>query len=54
MNCPNCGKPGSHFVPPSLGDEGFFICETQKNKESKMHEDGVKELLKKQEELDNA
>jgi hypothetical protein len=26
--CPNCGDPkGGHFVPPSLGEEGFFICE---------------------------
>ena len=25
--CPNCGEYGAHFVPPSFGDEGFFICE---------------------------
>lgn len=25
--CPNCGKPGPHFVPPSLGEPGFYICE---------------------------
>jgi hypothetical protein len=25
--CPNgCGGPGPHFVPPSMGDAGFFIC----------------------------
>ena len=24
--CPNCGNPGPHFVPPSFGDIGFFIC----------------------------
>ncbi len=24
--CPNCGEKGSHFVPPSLGEEGFFSC----------------------------
>ncbi|NGZ99650.1 hypothetical protein G5V59_02640 [Nocardioides sp. W3-2-3] len=25
--CPNgCGEPGPHFVPPSLGDRGFFTC----------------------------
>lgn len=24
--CPNCGEIGPHFVPPSFGDEGFFIC----------------------------
>jgi hypothetical protein len=26
MNCPNCGKDESHFVPPSFGEPGFFIC----------------------------
>jgi len=25
--CPRCGKPGSHFVPPSLGEPGMFICD---------------------------
>ena len=25
--CPNCDKIGRHFVPPCLGEEGFFICE---------------------------
>jgi len=25
--CLNCGEYGSHFVPPSFGDPGFFICE---------------------------
>jgi hypothetical protein len=25
--CINCDKPGAHFVPPSLGEEGFFACE---------------------------
>jgi len=24
--CPNCGEYGPHFVPPSFGDKGFFIC----------------------------
>lgn len=24
--CPNCGEYGAHFVPPSLGEPGFFIC----------------------------
>ena len=27
--CPNCGKFGSHFVPPCVGDPGFFICKTK-------------------------
>ena len=25
--CPNCGEYGPHFVPPSFGEPGFFICE---------------------------
>jgi hypothetical protein len=24
--CPNCGQHGSHFVPPFLGESGFFVC----------------------------
>lgn len=24
--CLNCGEPGPHFVPPSFGDEGFYMC----------------------------
>jgi hypothetical protein len=27
--CPECGKPGPHFVGPSLGQQGFFICATR-------------------------
>lgn len=26
MKCPNCGEDEAHFVPPSMGEEGFFIC----------------------------
>jgi hypothetical protein len=29
MSCPKCGKPESHFVPPSMGEEGFFLCERE-------------------------
>lgn len=29
--CPNCGrtlKDGEgHYVPPSLGEEGFYVCQ---------------------------
>ena len=25
--CPNCKKEGPHFVGPSFGERGFFICE---------------------------
>ena len=31
--CPNCHEDisnGGHFVPPSLGDDGFFACESFK------------------------
>lgn len=24
--CINCGEEGPHFVPPSLGEPGFFHC----------------------------
>lgn len=24
--CKNCGEPGPHFVPPSFGYPGFFMC----------------------------
>ena len=31
--CPNgCGERGPHFVPPSMGDPGFFTC-TPKERE---------------------
>lgn len=25
--CPKCGQPGLHFVPPSFGDPGFYVCD---------------------------
>ena len=24
--CPECGKEGKHYVPPSMGEPGFFTC----------------------------
>ena len=24
--CPECGERGKHFVPPSLGEKGFYVC----------------------------
>jgi hypothetical protein len=24
--CPKCGALAAHFVPPGLGDPGFFCC----------------------------
>jgi hypothetical protein len=32
--CPNCNRYGTHFVPPSCGDEGFFICEIYEDEET--------------------
>lgn len=26
MTCPNCGENEAHFVPPSFGQVGFFMC----------------------------
>jgi hypothetical protein len=33
-NCIKCGLPyleknGGHFIPPSFGDDGFWICDDQ-------------------------
>lgn len=27
--CPHCGQPGPHFVPPSMGERGFYICDPE-------------------------
>ena len=27
MTCMKCGKPEAHFVGPSLGESGFYICD---------------------------
>lgn len=27
--CANCGERGKHFVSPSLGESGFYICAIQ-------------------------
>lgn len=26
--CMNCGHEGRHYVPPSMGESGFFACES--------------------------
>ncbi len=28
--CPFCKKEGPHYVPPSFGEEGYFICDPSK------------------------
>jgi len=30
--CLNCGQVGAHFVPPSMGEEGFYFCEKKEVK----------------------
>lgn len=30
--CINCGEKGPHFVPPSLGEPGFFHCTQNKER----------------------
>ena len=30
--CPNCGGAPEHFVPPCMGELGFFICEKVEDK----------------------
>lgn len=34
-----CGQKGPHFIPPSLGDPGFFICTPIKSEERRDGED---------------
>lgn len=29
--CANCGEKGPHFVPPSLGDPGIYICKAKES-----------------------
>lgn len=30
--CINCGEYGAHFVPPSMGEPGFFHCKRKEEK----------------------
>ena len=41
--CPNCGEYDSHFVGPSFGEEGFFICKEKPNWRRELN----KQLFKK-------
>lgn len=25
--CPHCGSTEPHFIPPSMGERGFYACE---------------------------
>lgn len=34
--CPNCGKEGLHFIPPSLGEAGFFACKLSNLQDSQL------------------
>jgi hypothetical protein len=54
--CPNCGRnisKGGHFVPPSLGDEGFFACESFKTDESEEEYERNKLRMEKKNENGN-
>jgi len=31
LRCPKCGELASHYVPPSFGEEGFYICEVPRD-----------------------
>lgn len=35
ITCQKCGNFGRHYVPPSMGEGGFFICDepTEQRKE---------------------
>lgn len=35
QGCPNCGEKEAHFVPPSFGDEGFYICASADRNEAR-------------------
>jgi hypothetical protein len=37
--CSNCGKLGSHFVPPIFGEAGFYVCTSFSESVSVQHQD---------------
>ena len=39
--CPKCGARDTHFVPPGMGDPGFFICEADSRFKGKTLREGV-------------
>jgi len=45
--CINCGEKGAHFVGPSFGDKGFFICNKKRSKKTIIKE--MKKLYPKKE-----
>ena len=47
--CPNCEEYGAHFVPPSLGEEGFFICKKKVKSERKEFKGNVLVTVSEQE-----
>lgn len=34
--CSNCGKEGSHFAPPSMGEPGFYTCKAKEEKQKEV------------------
>lgn len=37
--CPRCGEDGPHYVPPSLGEDGFYLCDEAVQRDEKLRED---------------
>ncbi len=35
--CPNCGEAAAHFVPPLMGEKGFFICNCMQEERNMIH-----------------
>lgn len=41
--CMNCGEAGPHYVPPSLGERGFFICKPSAGVAAQSHQSAKNE-----------
>jgi hypothetical protein len=39
--CLNCGEKGPHYVPPSLGDRGFYLCQPSPELVAKRREESA-------------
>lgn len=43
FDCPECGQPGAHFVPPSLGEPGLYYCAASPVAQAKRAKDRARE-----------
>ena len=34
--CPNCGEYGPHYVPPSCGEPGMWICKKKEKTDAEL------------------